>query len=177
MLKKDRGQQRGRGVKLQALDVRDTPGKYQVFRAKCTLGMGTVTQLLAGPVQSQLPRCAKTEQRVSLLIPALEGPTWYCFVVACAIFCRVVRCPRGTQAPTDQSSRSFTSFYLDRKKQTHKQKPKKHSIMKAAGTCGISWPPLRSQLLALTSSNTVELLNPRSSLILNGMFPCLPRHF
>lgn len=92
MLKKDRGQQRGRGVKLQALDVRDTPGKYQVFRAKCTLGMGTVTQLLAGPVQSQLSRCAKTEQRVSLLIPALEGPTWYCFVVACAIFC-------GSQMP------------------------------------------------------------------------------
>lgn len=94
----------------QAVDASGAPEKYQVFRAKHTLGMGAVTLLLSGPVQSPLPRPAKPEQRVSFLNPALEGATCYCSGMPVPSFA-AVRCPGDTQAPTDQSSRSFTSLH------------------------------------------------------------------
>lgn len=86
MLKKDRRQQRVREVKLQALDGREAPRKCQVFRAKCTLGLGTVTvttTAVRARVQFLLPRPAKTERRVSLLNPALEGATCYALGYLC----------------------------------------------------------------------------------------------
>lgn len=86
-----------------------------------------------------------------------------------------VRCPRDTQAPTDQR-RSFTSLHttsirIGRKKDIGQPAKRKHSSAKAAGSCGISWPPLSSQLVALTASSTVVLLIPGSSLTLRGDVP------
>lgn len=167
-------------MKLQALDATGAPEKYQVFRAKHTLGMGAVTLLLSGPVQSPLPRPAKPEQRVSFLNPALEGATCYCSGMPVPSFA-AVRCPGDTQAPTDQSLRSFTSLHtasiwIRGEKRTLVGQPNENTVPRRQ-QARVSWSRLNSQLVALIASSTAELLIPGSFLILRGMVPCLPRHF